>query len=143
MALSDQVWIRYLLHYCLDKGLKGTVVNRVLSNMHGGHLNNAYSLFNRIRLIIISLWIYWDCKKTMIQSLALNSTYVIAISLPIKRWTRINLNSNRIDPLYRPKWRAASTGPTLSYMPAQFQLWWRGQTFCITRPIIGLFDLPH
>ena len=28
-------------------------------------------------------------------------------------------------------------------VPGQFQLWWRGQTFYSTRPIIGLFDLPH
>ena len=32
------------------------------------------------------------------------------------RWTRVNLNSNWTDLLYRPKWCTASTGPTLFYV---------------------------
>ena len=60
----------------------------------------------------------------------------------LSRWTRVNLNSNRTDPLYRSKWRVASTGPTHP-MPTWLKLWRRGQTFYSTQPIIGLFDLPH
>ena len=36
------------------------------------------------------------------------------LSFSYSRWTRVNLNSNRTDPLYWASWRAASTGPTLS-----------------------------
>ena len=30
------------------------------------------------------------------------------------RWTRVNLNSNWTDPLWRPQWRAGNTGSTLT-----------------------------
>ena len=44
------------------------------------------------------------------------------------RWTMVNLNLNRTNPLYRPL--DAQKVPTRPYfMPVQFKLWWRGQTF--------------
>ena len=54
---------------------------------------------------------------------------------PSPQWTRVNLNSNRTDPcagLCHVRQVQARPYP----MQARFQLWWRGQTFYSTRPII-------
>ena len=36
------------------------------------------------------------------------------VPIQLSRWAKVNLNSNWTDPLYRPYWRVASTGPSLS-----------------------------
>ena len=60
----------------------------------------------------------------------------------ITQWTRVNLNSNRTDPCAGPC--DVRQVPARPYpLQARFKLWWRGQTFYSTRPIIGLFYLPH
>ena len=55
---------------------------------------------------------------------------------------RDTLNSNRTGSLYSLS--DARQLPARPYpIPARFQLWWGGQTFYSTRPIIGIFDLTH
>ena len=89
------------------------------------------------------LWIflfYYNCKKC--GSHFSRETTNKTNSLNKSQWTRVNLNWNRTDPcagLCDERQVPARPYP----MQARFQLWWRGQTLYSTRPIIGLFYLPH
>ena len=86
------------------------------------------------------------CKSKLISSTICfffvvreNSLYKIILTA---QWTRVHLNSNRTDPcagLCHVRQVPARPYP----MQARFQLWWRGRTFYSTRPIIGIFYLPH
>ena len=95
--------------------------------------SSLHFLFTKLWKSKLEIFLFFD-SSSQVMALAANATP--------SQWTRVNLNLYRTNPcavLYDVRQVPARPYP----MQAKFQLWWRGQTFYSTQPIIGLFYLPH